>query len=156
MDPKRYFPAVAIGGAAAGAAIAIPILGDILRCCLCVGVMAGAGASMKLWLDAHPASSLTPTEGMLLGACSGAVTAAVSWLLSLPIRLAFGLGLSSFYDEASFLPEMARSNLHALYTPSAGMIVMSLPLQGALYGLMGGVGGFLALHTAFKARLQPE
>jgi hypothetical protein len=111
---------------------------------------------MKLWLDAHPASSLTPTEGMLLGACSGAVTAAVSWLLSLPIRLAFGLGLSSFYDEASFLPEMARSNLHALYTPSAAMIVMSLPLQGALYGLMGGVGGFLALHTAFKARLQPE
>jgi hypothetical protein len=32
------------------------------------------------------------------------------------------------------------------------MIVMSLPLQAALYAVMGGVGGFVALQTAFKSR----
>ncbi len=152
MEPGRFFPAVAIGGAIAGAIIAIPVLGDILRCCFCVGVMAGAGASMKLWLDTHLAENLTPTDAMTLGAMSGLVTALASWILSLPVRFAFGEGLSNFYESSSVLPDVARHNLQALYTPSVGMVVMSLPLQLALYGVMGAVGGFLALETVFKAR----
>ena len=62
IEPRRFFPAVAIGGAGAGAAIAIPVLGDVLRCCFCIGVMAGAGLSMKLWLDTHRAENLTASE----------------------------------------------------------------------------------------------
>ncbi len=152
VELRRFFPAAAIGGAVAGVAIAIPVLGDFLRCCFCVGVMAGAAASMKLWLDTHRAENLTPVDGIALGACSGVVAAAVNWVLSLPVRLLFGESLSGFYDSSTILPDVARSNLHALYTPSGVMIVMSLPLQAVLYAVMGGVGGFVALQTAFKSR----
>jgi hypothetical protein len=152
IEPRRFFPAVAIGGAATGVAISIPVLGDLLRCCFCIGVMAGAAGSMKLWLDTHRAEDLTPTDGMALGACSGVVTACVSWVISLPVRLAFGEGLAAFYDSSTMLPDIARSNLHALYTPKGVMIVMSLPLQAALYALMGAVGSFVALQTVFKSR----
>jgi hypothetical protein len=152
IEPRRFFPAVAIGGAAAGVAISIPVLGDLLRCCFCVGVMAGAAGSMKLWLDTHRAEDLTPTDGMALGACSGVVTACVNWVISLPVRLAFGEGLAAFYDSSSALPNLVRSNLHGLYTPSGGMIVMSLPVFGMIYALMGAVGGFVALQTVFKSR----
>ena len=152
IDARRFFPAAAIGGAASGAAISVPVLGDLLRCCFCIGVMAVAGAAMKLWLDGHRAENLTPRDAMTLGACSGLVAAGTNWVLSLPIRVVFGDGLSTFYDGATLLPAMARSNLHALYAPGAGMIIMSLPLQAALYSVMGAVGGFLALETAFKPR----
>jgi hypothetical protein len=152
IEPRRFFPAAAIGGAAAGVAIAIPVIGDLLRCCFCIGVMAGAAVSMKLWLDSHRAENLTPIEAATLGACSGAVTAAVSWALSLPIRLGFGEALSTFYDSSTALPELLRTNLEALYTPSGAMIVMSLPLQLGLYGVMGAVGGFLALQLVFGSR----
>jgi hypothetical protein len=156
IEPRRFFPAAAIGGGVAGVAIAIPVIGDLLRCCFCIGVMAGAAASMKLWLDSHRAENLTAMEGATLGACSGAVTACVSWALSLPVRVGFGEGLSTFYHSSTALPELLRTNLEALYTPSAGMIVMSLPLQLGLYGVMGAVGGFLALQLAFGSRKAAE
>ena len=152
IDPRRFLPAVAIGGGAAGAVIAIPLLGDALRCCFCIGVMAGAGASMKLWLDTHRAENLTHAEAMTLGASSGLVSAAVTWVLSVPVRMGFGEGLAGFYASSTVLPDVARANLQALYTPSVGMMIMALPLQAALFGVMGAVGGFVALETAFKAR----
>jgi hypothetical protein len=155
IEPRRYFPAVAIGGGVAGVAMAIPVLGDLLRCCLCVGVMVGAGASMKIWLENHQAENLTPTDAAMLGACSGSVTAMVSWVLSVPLRLGFGDGLSTFYHSSTSLPDIVRTNLEALYAPGFGMIVMSLPIHLALYALMGAVGGFLALQMAFASRKSP-
>ena len=152
IEPRRFFPAAAIGGGVMGVVIAIPVIGDLLRCCFCIGVMAGAVGSMKLWLDSHRAENLTPTDAMTLGACSGAVTAAANWVVSLPVRLAFGEGLSSYYGSSTMLPDLARSNLQALYTPSPVMIVMSLPLQGVIYAVMGAVGGFLGLQYAFATR----
>ena len=152
IEQRRYFPAVAIGGSVAGVAIAIPVIGDLLRCCFCIGVMVGAAASMKLWLDSHQAENLTPVEAATLGACSGAVTATVSWVLSLPVRVAFGEGLSTFYHSSTALPDLLRTNLEALYAPGAMMIVMSLPLQLGLYALMGAVGGFVALQLTFASR----
>jgi hypothetical protein len=144
-----------MGGGAAGIAMAIPLLGDLLRCCFCIGVMVGAAVSMKLWLDNHQAENLTPTDAAALGACSGAVTAAVSWVLSVPLRLGFGEGLVSFYHSSSSLPDLVRTNLEALYAPGFGMIVMSLPIHFALYAVMGAVGGFLALQLAFSSRKSP-
>jgi len=156
IEPRRYFPAVAIGGGITGVVIAVPVIGDMLRCCFCIGVMAGAAASMKLWLDSHRAENLTPIDGITLGACSGAVTAAVNWVISLPLRLAFGEVLSGFYESTTMLPDVARHNLQALYTPSPVMVVMSLPLQLVLYAVMGGVGGFAALQLAFPSRKLEE
>jgi hypothetical protein len=151
-EPQRFFPAVAIGGGIAGVVIAIPVIGDVLRCCFGIGVMAGAAASLKLWLDTHRAENLTVTDAVTLGALSGTVTASANWALSLPIRLVFGEGLSNFYGTSSTLPDLARSNLQALYTPSPMMIVMSLPMQVALYAVMGAVGAFVALQFAFSSR----
>ena len=152
MEPKRFFPAVAVGGGLAGVIVAIPVLGDLLRGLFCIGVMAGAAASMKLWLDTHRAENLALAETATLGALSGVVTAGVSWILSLPLRLAFGDGLSQFYESFTVLPDLVRHNLQALYTPSAPMIVMSLPLQVAIYGVMGAVGAVLAREYAFSSR----
>jgi hypothetical protein len=151
IDPRRFFPAVAIGGGAAGVVLAVPVLGDLLRCLFCVGVMAGAAASMKLWLDSHQAEDLTPVDAATLGACSGAASGGAAWVVSLPIRMVFGDSLSSFY-ETSFLPGIVKQNLRALYTPDAGMVVMSLPLQVMIYGITGAIGGFLALQFLFAAR----
>ena len=44
IELRRFFPAVAIGGGVAGVVIAIPVIGDLLHCCFCVGVMLGAAS----------------------------------------------------------------------------------------------------------------
>jgi hypothetical protein len=152
IDPRRYFPAVGIGGGAAGVILAIPILGDVLRCVFCVGVMAGAAGSMKFWLDSHQAEDLTPADAATLGACSGAASGVLAWFVSLPIRLVFGEGLNTFYEGLSFVPDVAKQNLRALYAPDTALVVASLPMQVVVYGLVGAVGGFVALQFLFKTR----
>ena len=156
IEPRRFFPAVAVGGGIAGVVLAVPVLGDILRCVFCVGVMAGAAASMKFWLDSHRAEDLTPVDAAMLGASSGAMSGVAAWVVSLPIRVVFGEGLAGFYDSSEILPAVVKQNLHALYIPEFGMIVMSLPLQVMVYGLMGAIGGFIALKYLFPKRLASE
>ena len=136
--------------------IAIPVLGDLLLCIFCVGVMAGSAGSMKLWLDTHRAENLASVDALVLGACSGAVSAAADWGLSLPIRLSFGEGLSNLYDSFTFLPDLARNNMKAMHRSDLLEIVMSLPIQLALYAVMGAVGGFIALQFAFPSRKTQE
>jgi hypothetical protein len=152
IHPRRFFPAVAIGGAVTGFVLAIPILGDVLRCALCIGVMAGSLLSMKLWLDSHRAEKLTPTDAAVLGACSGGVAGAVSWFISVPIRLVFGDQLADFFMARESLPDFVKNNIRSLYADEAASIVMSLPLQVVLYGTMGALGGFLALQYAFPTK----
>jgi hypothetical protein len=153
VDPRRLFPAVAIGGAVTGFVLAIPMLGDVLRCALCVGVMAGSLLSMKLWLDSHLAENLSAADAALLGACSGGVTGGVSWFISVPIRLVFGADLASFFMNREFLPELLKDNLRSLYTSDFASILVSLPLEIMVYGIMGALGGFLSIQYVFRARL---
>ncbi len=152
MHPRRFFPAVAIGGGVTGFLLALPILGDILRCALCIGVMAGSLLSMKLWLDAHPAENLTPTDAAMLGGCSGALSGVAAWVVSVPIRIAFGASLGDFFMEREFLPTFLKYNIRSLYTDDFASVVMSLPLLVVLYGVAGALGGFLALQYAFPGR----
>jgi hypothetical protein len=152
MHPRRFVPAVLIGGGIAGVLIAIPVLGDLLRCALCIGVIAGSAASMKLWLDSHLAENLSPVEASYLGALSGVTTAAVAWIIALPIRLAFGQALGDFYLDRGALPDRAKDMLRSLYTGDFGDIILSLPFQVIVYGAMGALGGFLAIQYAFPAR----
>jgi hypothetical protein len=152
MHPRRFFPAVAIGGALTGFLLALPVVGDILRCALCIGVMGGSVLSMKLWLDAHRAENLTSTDAAVLGACSGGVCGAASWLVSVPIRFAFGRALGDFFMERAFLPDFAKYNIRNLYTDDFASIFMSLPLQVVTYAVMGALGGFLGLQYVFAAR----
>jgi uncharacterized membrane protein YedE/YeeE len=152
VEPRRYFPAVAIGGAVAGVAMSIPMLGDLLRSLLCVGVMAGALLAMKLWLDTHPAENLSFVDAAVLGAVEGAVAAGANWLLSVPIRIAFGEGLARFYEGATWIPDLARQNLISGYAASGAAVLVSLPLGIALYAMMGAVGGALSLQLVFASR----
>lgn len=141
-----------MGGGAAGFLIALPILGDILRCALCLGVLAGAGLSMKLWLDTHLAENLSTAEAAYLGWLSGVATAAVSWVVSFPIRLAFGDALGEFYMNREILPTSIKYLLRSTYTASFGEILMSLLLYTVVYGAMGALGGFLSLQFLFGSR----
>lgn len=152
MEPRRFFPAVAIGGGVTGFLVAVPILGDVLRCALCIGVMLGALLSMKLWLDAHRAETLTSRDAAVLGASSGAVSGVVAWVLSVPVRLAFGPSLGDFFMERQFLPTFIKYNIRSLYTDDLPAVVMSLPLEVVLYGVMGALGGFLGLEYVFPDR----
>jgi len=152
MHPRRFFPAAAIGGAVTGFLLALPVLGDILRCAMCIGVMGGSVLSMKLWLDGHRAENLTPTDAAVLGACSGGVCGAASWLVSVPIRFAFGRALGDFFMEREFLPDFAKYNIRNLYTDDFASIFMSLPLQVVTYAVMGAIGGFLGLQYVFASR----
>ncbi len=152
MEPRRFFPAVAVGGGVTGFFVALPILGDVLRCALCVGVMLGSLLSMKLWLDSHRAERLSPADAALLGACSGAVSGAVAWLVSVPIRLVFGPSLGDFFMDRQFLPTFIKYNIRSLYTDDAAALLMSLPLEIVLYGVMGALGGFLAIQYVFPRR----
>jgi hypothetical protein len=148
VHPRRFFPAVFI----AGVLIAVPILGDFLRCALCIGVLAGSVASMKLWLDSHLAENLSTTEAAYLGALSGVASAAVCWLVALPIRIAFGQSLGDYFLDRGMLPDSVKYVIRSLYTASFGDIVLSLLFQGIVYGAMGALGGFLAIQYAFPAR----
>lgn len=152
MHPRRFFPSVAIGGGLTGFFLALPIVGDILRCALCVGVMAGSLFSMKLWLDSHRAEKLTPTDAALLGACSGAVSGAAAWVVSVPIRAVFGEALGDFFMQREFLPTFLKYNIRSLYTDDFASIIMSLPLEVVLYGMMGALGGFLGIQYVFANR----
>jgi hypothetical protein len=152
VELRRFFPAVAIGGGITGFFVALPILGDVLRCALCVGVMLGSLLSMKLWLDAHRAEMLTPAEAAGLGACSGAVSGAVAWVVSVPIRLVFGPSLGDFFMDREFLPTFIKYNIRSLYTDDAFALVMSLPLEVVLYAVMGALGGFLSIQYVFASR----
>jgi hypothetical protein len=152
VDPRRFFPAVAIGGGVTGFFVAVPILGDVLRCALCVGVMLGSLLSMKLWLDSHRAEMLSPTDAGLLGACSGAVSGAVAWILSVPVRLEFGPSLGDFFMDREFLPTFVKYNIRSLYTDDPAALLMSLPLEVVLYGVVGALGGFLAIQYVFRSR----
>jgi hypothetical protein len=152
VHPRRFFPAVIIGGGAAGFLMALPILGDVLRCALCIGVLAGSGLSMKLWLDTHLAENLSPTEAAYLGAVSGGVSAAVSWVVAVPIRLAFGDDIGDFYLARELVPDTVKYLLRAMYTSDFGSLVMSLLFQVVVYGAMGALGGFLAIQYLFPAR----
>jgi hypothetical protein len=152
VHPRRFFPAVAIGGGITGFVLALPILGDILRCAACLGVMAGSLLSMKLWLDSHRAEKLTVTDAAMLGACSGAVAGGAAWLVSVPIRIVFGASLVDFFMEREFLPTFVKYNIRSLYTDDFAAILMSLPLEVVLYGIMGALGGFLAIQYVFPTK----
>jgi hypothetical protein len=152
VEPRRFFPAVAIGGGVTGFFVGVPILGDVLRCALCVGVMLGSVLSMKLWLDAHRAETLTPSQAATLGACSGGVSGAVAWIVSVPIRLVFGPSLGDFFMEREFLPTFVKYNIRSLYTDDAASLAMSLPLEVVVYAVMGALGGFLAIQYVFPSR----
>lgn len=154
MEPRRFFPAVAIGGGVTGFFVAVPILGDVLRCALGVGVMLGSILSMKLWLDAHRAETLTPSQAATLGACSGGICGAVAWIVSVPIRLVFGPSLGDFFMEREFLPTFVKYNIRSLYTDDGTSLAMSLPLEVVVYGVMGALGGFLAIQYVFPSRRQ--
>jgi hypothetical protein len=135
-----------------GFLLALPILGDIFRCAAGIGVAAGSLLSMKLWLDAHRAEKLTPADAATLGACSGAVSGAVAWFVSVPVRLVFGPSIVDFFMDRAFLPTFIKYNLRSLYTDDFASIAMSLPLQVFLYATIGALGGFLAIQYAFPAR----
>jgi uncharacterized membrane protein YedE/YeeE len=152
VEPRRYFPAVVIGGAVAGVAMSIPFLGDLLRSLLCIGVMVGATLAMKLWLDTHPAENLSFVDAAVLGGIAGAVAAGANWLLSVPIRIGFGEGLARYYEGATWIPDLARQNLVSGYAAGGAAVLVSLPLEVALYSMMGAVGGALSLQLAFASR----
>jgi hypothetical protein len=152
VEPRRFFPAVAIGGGVTGFFVAVPILGDVLRCALCVGVMLGSVLSMKLWLDAHRAETLTPSQAATLGACSGGVSGAVAWIVSVPIRLVFGPSLGDFFMDREFLPTFIKYNIRSLYTDDVASLAVSLPLEVVVYAVMGALGGFLAIQYVFPSR----
>ena len=156
MEPRRFFPAVVIGGGVTGFFVALPILGDVLRCALCVGVMLGSLLSMKLWFDAHRAEILSSRDAAVLGACSGAVSGAVAWVLSVPIRLVFGPSLGDFFMERQFLPTFIKYNIRSLYTDDWIAVLMSLPLEVVLYAVMGALGGFLAIQYVFPSHREAE
>jgi hypothetical protein len=152
VHPRRFFPSVAIGGGLTGFLLAIPILGDILRCAVCLGVMAGSLLSMKLWLDSHRAEKLTGADAATLGACSGAVAGATAWIISVPVRVVFGASLVDFFMDREFLPTFIKYNIRSLYADDLASILMSLPLEVVLYGMMGALGGFLAIQYAFPSK----
>ncbi len=152
MHPRRFVPAVLIGGGIAGVLIAIPVLGDFLRCVLCIGVIAGSVASMKLWLDSHLAENLSTLEAAYLGSLSGVTSACACWIISVPVRLAFGRSLGDFFMERGMLPDSVRYVIRSLYTPEFGDLVLSLLFQAIVYAGMGALGGFLAIQYAFPAR----
>jgi hypothetical protein len=156
VDPRRFFPSVAIGGALTGFLLALPILGDILRCAVCVGVMAGSVLSMKLWLDSHRAEKLTPLDAAMLGGCSGGVAGVAAWVISVPVRLVFGAQLVDFFMAREFLPTFAKYNIRSLYTDDFTSIVMSLPLEVVLYAMMGALGGFLGIQYVFPHKREPS
>jgi hypothetical protein len=152
VHPRRFVPAVLLGGGAAGFVLAIPFLGDVLRCGLCLGVLGGAALSMKLWLDTHLAEKLSPVEAAYLGALSGAVSAGVSWVLSVPVRMAAGEWLADFYMAREMLPTSLKYLMRAFYTSDFGDVLVTLVFQLIVYGAMGALGGFLALQYLFAAR----
>jgi hypothetical protein len=152
VHPRRFFPSVLIGGGIAGVLIAIPILGDFLRCALCIGVLAGSVLSMKLWLDSHLAENLSTVEAATLGGLSGLATAAVCWVIALPIRLAYGQALGDYFLDRGMLPDSVKYMIRSLYTADLGDLVLSLLFQAIVYGAMGALGSFLAIQYAFPAR----
>ena len=114
--------------------------------------MAGAALALKVWLDTHRAENLAPLRAAYCGALAGAVSAVVAWVVSLPIRVAFGQALGDFYMDRTFLPDTVKYLMRALYQGDVGDLVVTLFFQVLAYGAMGALGAFLSLQYLFAAR----
>ena len=136
----------ALGGLFIGVLSALPLIGAA-NCCCCLWVV--AGGVLAAYLGGHGrAVSLTPSEGMLIGASAGVVGAFV-WIpialvvdaLMSPLQQAM---IGAVLSNARDLPPEAREVLEGLGQPSSAFrYIVGFMLQFFAGGIFGAIGGVI-------------
>lgn len=151
-----------IGGVVAGFLSAIPII-NCINCACCALVVGGGFLAAALYLNDRGPSPQPPYgEGAILGILTGAVSAFVSTLISLPFQLfmgtgGFGGGMEEALDaleDANLPPETyeALAQMIEMFGGGGfsafGLIVgffFSLVISG-IFAMLGSILGVAVLH----------
>jgi hypothetical protein len=144
QGPNRFIKAALIGGGVGGFVSALPIL-NILNCCFCLLNMGGAALAVSMYLKENPNERLNNQDAALCGGIAGAFAGLVASLLGLIMNLIAAPLLAAFYR--SLPPDIASK-----IAMSSGWGIIGIPVNIALYGAFGALGGFLAMQLFFKDR----
>ena len=153
MDLEGKWKPILIGGVITGFAPFVPFLK--IACCL-IPIL-GAVVAVAVYRRSHP-SALTNSDGLVLGAMSGAVGAGIYAVLVVPVTLLLGGVIGGFLGEMttalSEVPEPARSILRLFFSHlgvAVGVVlffkVMAQLTVSVIFGLLGGILGVALLKS---------
>lgn len=152
-----------IGGAALGAASAIPPI-SFLNCACCALVIGGGVLAVYLYLRNKPPAPQPPYgDGAILGLMAGAIGAVVATVISIPVQLV----MSSFMDPGSQTAQIReafdQTDLPAAFeefvinmaspTLNATKLLMSFAVNlvvFAIFAMIGGIIGVAVFHKKGK------
>jgi hypothetical protein len=142
----RFSKYMVIGAVISGVASGIPLLGA-LNCCFCLLNMAGIVLALSMYLKSAPDDLISGGEAAGFGAAAGAGAGLISGIMSLVFNMLLGSVLASVMAN---LPEASRS----MFTQSAALGVIMIPINIGLFAAFGALGGFLGMQLFFKTRIK--
>jgi hypothetical protein len=137
-----------------GVLSSIPLL-NAFNCCFCLLNLVGAGFGVGSYLRSHPNEKISNGDAAVCGMISGAITGLMTSVFGFLASLAFGpllfTALSGVYRTLP--PHVARELLR--FTAGSASTLLMTPVNMAIYGGFGALGGFLSLHMLWKDRVAP-
>ncbi len=152
-----------IGGAALGAASAIPPI-NMLNCACCALVIGGGVLAVYLYLRNRPPAPQPPYgDGAILGLMAGAIGAVVATIISIPVQMI----MASFMDPERQAAQMKEAFSQIDLPPAVENFVLSMAspslnavklLTGlainlvvfSIFALIGGIIGVAIFHKKGK------
>jgi hypothetical protein len=149
-----------IGGAALGAASAIPPI-SMLNCACCALVIGGGVLAAYLYLKKQPPAPQAPYgDGAILGLMAGAIGAVVATILSIPVQLI----MATFLDPAQQaeqlrqaleqfdMPASVEQFVLSMASPSlnAVKLLTGLGVNLVVFGIFAMLGGIIGVAIFHK------
>jgi hypothetical protein len=144
---SRFTKHIVIGAVIGGLLSSVPLL-NIANCCFCLLNMTGVAIGLMLYLNANPGESLTSSEAAGFGAAAGAGAGVLAGIGSIVTGALVRDMMAGFLTN---MPPQLAQQMAAQSTWG----FFAIPVDMALYGAFGALGGFLSMQLFFKTRLRP-
>ena len=145
MDLEGKWKAILIGGLITGFGPFVPVLN--LACCLFP--LVGGLVAVSIYRGSQPPAALSNTDGVVLGALSGAAGAILYALLLVPVAFFISSAITGLIPGITELPPVARSVLEGIRWNLGNVValIVLLKITGhlALSLVFGIIGGLIAV-----------
>ncbi len=149
-----------IGGAALGAASAIPPI-NFLNCACCALVIGGGLLAMYLYMkDSPPAPQPPYGDGAILGLMAGAIGAVVATIVTIPVQLIMASFMNpegqaqqirEAFDQADLPPAVEQFVINmASPTLNATKLLIGLAMNLVIFGIFAMIGGIIGAAVFHK------
>lgn len=149
-----------IGGAALGAASAIPPI-SFLNCACCALVIGGGVLAVYLYLKNKPPAPQPPYgDGAILGLMAGAFGGVVSTIIAIPVNLIMAQFMNPESQVAQLREGLEKANLPPAFenfilsmaspTLNATKLLMAFAFNLVLYSIFAMIGGIIGVAVFHK------